>query len=75
MRRVSSLSDDYQEYTLSGSTVNFLATNETGEWYSAQYIDSYNLVGAADGYNGTVAVSASISFVIESGLITQVIES
>ncbi|MGW8178624.1 MAG: hypothetical protein ACWGQW_07650, partial [bacterium] len=49
MRRVSTLVDDYQEYTLSGTTVTFLATGEIGEWYSAQYIDAYDLISGGGG--------------------------
>lgn len=53
MREVDSLSDDYQEYTLSGNTVSFLASGETGEWHFARYIDSYNLLSSGGGSGGT----------------------
>lgn len=46
MRRVNALSDDYQEYTLSGNVVGFLPTNVSGNWYFAQAIDGYSRFGA-----------------------------
>lgn len=46
MRRVNALSDDYQEYTLSGNVIGFLPTNVSGNWYFAQAIDGYSRFGA-----------------------------
>lgn len=49
MRQVTTLSDDYQEYTLSGTTVNFLASNTAGDWITAKYsTTTANIIGTTE---------------------------
>lgn len=43
MRRVAALGSSKQEYTISGKTVNFVASGSSGDWYLAQDIDGYSV--------------------------------
>lgn len=58
MRPVDVLSGtEKQEFTLSGDQVQFTASGEAGNWYSAFYIDGYMLVGAGGSVKQNVVMA------------------
>jgi hypothetical protein len=58
MRPVDALGgSDKQEFTQSGDQVEFVASGQIGDWYSAFYIDGYMLTGAGGSVKQNVAMA------------------